>query len=182
MTADAPAVAIRRFADYFGELGPRWGLPADACRVHAYLYVSADARPEADIAAALSLDQTAIAEALAFLTDHEMVDRTSDSRWQTGGDPWVMLVRGLEQRGRRELPQALSTLQACHRDALAHETADPVTAGRIAKVLSLVEDLAALDAQARRLPPRLVRAFVGMSGRAARLLNRGARANRGEPS
>jgi len=176
------ASAQRRFADYFGELGPRWGLPADACRVHAYLYVSAGARPEADIAATLSLGQAALAEALAYLTDYEMVARAGASRWQTSDDPWAMLVGGLEQRRRRELPLALATLKACHREALAEETADPAPAGRIAKVLSLVEDLAALDTQARRLPPRLLRAFIGVSGRAARILNRGFGANHGEPS
>jgi hypothetical protein len=37
--------ATHRFVDYFGELGPLWGLPSDACRVHAYLYLVA--RPAA---------------------------------------------------------------------------------------------------------------------------------------
>jgi len=43
---------------------------------------------------------------------------------------------------------------------------------RIGAVLDLAEDLASIDAQARRLSPRFMRQMVGLSGRAARFMDR----------
>lgn len=181
MTGEATSPAVARFVDYFGALGQRWGLPAEACRVHAYLYLVARPVPESDLAAALRLDAAAFRDALAFLIEYRMVDRQAPASWRTDGDPWDMLLRGLEQRRQRELPAALSTLRDCHREALAEKAAGRSVAGQIGKVLELVEDLAALDAQAQRLSPRLLRGLVGISGRAARLADRAFRTGRGKP-
>ena len=172
MTADGPAPAVQHFVDYFGELGPRWGLPADACRVHAYLYLVAAPVTEARIRTTLLLDAEQLTAALAFLIDYRMAERLGVARWRTSGDPWDMLLRGLEQRRRRELPAALSTLRDCHREALADGSGGRSTAAQIGKMLSLVEDLAAIDTQARRLSPRVLKGLVGVSGRAARFMDR----------
>ena len=83
MTADGPAPAVQHFVDYFGELGPRWGLPADACRVHAYLYVVAAPVTEARVRTALSLDAEQLTAALAFLIDYRMAEQLGAARWRT---------------------------------------------------------------------------------------------------
>jgi DNA-binding transcriptional regulator GbsR (MarR family) len=172
MKAASPNSAVGRFVDYFGELGPRWGLPANACRVHAYLYLSANSISESEISKALSMDRKSVADALAFLNEYAMAAPTETSSWQTNGDPWDMLISGLEQRRRRELPAALATLKDCHREASADKSARRLVAGQIGKMLALVEDLAAIDAQAQRLSPKVIRDFVSVSGRAARFLER----------
>lgn len=172
MTAGLPTAAMRRFVDYFGELGPRWGLPAEACRVHAYLYLIARPSPEGDIADALALEHASVAEALAFLVDYQLVDRVAPASWQTSGDPWDMLLRGLEQRRRRELPPALATMRACQDEAMADGTTEPAVARQIGRMMTLMEQLAALESRAQHLSPRLFRGVLGASGRAARFVDR----------
>ena len=164
--------ATRRFVEYFGELGQRWGLPRDACRVHALLYLVAAPLQEAEIAAATDLDDPATREALAFLLDYQLVIGAASSGWRTGSDPWDMLASGLEQRRRRELPPALTLLRDCHREAVADGATSRTAVRQIARMLELVEGLAALDAQTHRLSPHLIRGIVGASGRAARFVNR----------
>ncbi len=75
--------AMQRFVDYFGDLGPRWGLPAAACRVHAYLYLVARPVAEGDIAAALELDGAELEEALGFLADYRMAEGSSGAAWHS---------------------------------------------------------------------------------------------------
>ena len=173
--------AMQRFVDYFGDLGPRWGLPAAACRVHAYLYLVARPVPAGDIAAALELDGAELEEALSFLADYHMAAGTKGTAWHSSGDPWDMLLSGLEQRRRRELPEALRTLRDCHRDALAERNGGRAVAGQMAKMLALAEDLAAIDAGARHLSPRALRGLVGFGGRAARSIDRVLGTRRGRP-
>lgn len=172
MAATEVTPAMRQFIDYFGKLGPRWGLPAEACRVHAYLYLVATPAKEEDIADALSLEAEPLRDALAFLIEYRMLDRLGSASWRTSGDPWDMLLRGLEERRLRELPAAITTLRNCHRDAVTDSTKGQDIAEQIGKMLELVEDIAAIDAQAQRLSPRLLRGLVGISGRAARLVDR----------
>ncbi len=163
---------LQRFIEYFGALGPRWGLDKDACRVHAYLYLSARPTSAEDIAAALSLSQDVAANALRYLVDYKMLQPTTDGRWRVEGDPWDMLMGGLEERRRREIGPALETLRQCRDMASADQSGDRAVAFRIGKLLALVEDLAALDAQTRRLSPRFLKGVVGVSGRLARLADR----------
>jgi DNA-binding transcriptional regulator GbsR (MarR family) len=174
------SAAMQRFVDYFAELGPRWGLPAEACRVHAYLYLVAMPVAEDEMASVLALDAAAVAEALRFLVAYRMVDGAEDARWRSSGDPWDMLLSGLEQRRQRELPLALATLRDCHREALAERTPGRAVAVQMGKMLALAEDLAAIDAQAQRLSPRLLRGLVGISGRAARFADRAFRTGKGK--
>ena len=165
---------LQRFVDYFGDLGPRWGLDRHACRVHALLYVWGRPAGEAELAEALSLRPEAAAEALAYLAGFAMAAQTPDG-WRSGADPWEMLLAGLQERRRRELAPALETLRACQAEALRGPGDERHAGERIGRVVTLVEDLAALELQASRLSPRMLRSLVGMGGRAARFLERGRR-------
>jgi DNA-binding transcriptional regulator GbsR (MarR family) len=172
--------AIRNFIEFFGALGPRWGLDANGCRVHAYLYLMSRGIAEAEMAEALGLAKTDVANALAYLHGYRMVERAGPSLWQTGSDPWNMLLSGLEERRRREIGPALAVLRDCQARALADGDTDRAVGMRIGKLLALVEDLAAIDAQARRLSPQLLRGIVGVSGRAARFIDRAFGTKKGE--
>ena len=175
MSAVSASPAMRRFVDYFGALGRRWGLPSEACRVHAHLYLVARPATEEDLGAALGLDKDAVKNALAFLVDYRMIKRAGNSSWRTGGDPWDLLAGGLEERRRRELIPALATLSRCRDEALTDGKTNGVAARQIGKMLELVEGLASLDIQARRLSPRLLRGLVGLSSRTARIMDHALR-------
>lgn len=174
--------AIARFVDYLGELGPRWGLPAAACRVHALLYVTAKPAHRETIAGLLALDDNAVDEALRFLMEYRLVTQATDGAWNTGSDPWDLMLTALNERRRRELPMALATLRECQQALRADGSAGAVPARQIAKIGELVENLAAIDAQAQRFSPRTLRGFVEFSGRAAQFMDRafgpGRRGNR----
>jgi hypothetical protein len=76
------------------------------------------------------------------------------------------VTTALEHRRARELPPALALLRASR----AESAGDPVLARQIGKLLDLVEDVAAIDAQARRLSPAMLRSLLGVGGRVARMI------------
>jgi DNA-binding transcriptional regulator GbsR (MarR family) len=154
--------------DWLGDLGPRWGLPADACRVHALLYLVAQPVDAGAIAASLSMESARVDAALAWLSEDRLVTAT-DGGWATDADPWTLMLRALEARRARELAPARAVLNAWRTD---HASEDPAVARQATRLLDLVENIAAIDAGARRLSPDTVRRLVGVGGRAARLIDR----------
>lgn len=171
MTRNRLSPPTRRFIDYLGELGPRWGLPACACRLHGYLYAIARPATEADLRSALDLKGPELSKALAWLSDFRLVT-CAEGAWRTNTDPWELLLRGLEERRRREIDPALDLLRGCQREMAENEADGKTASTQVAKMIALVEDLAAIDVQARRLSPRTLRRLVGLGGRVGRLINR----------
>ncbi len=167
--SEMPA-AIRRVVDFLGEVGARWGLPADACRVHGYLYLAARPMTEAELRAALAVDDAVLVPALAWLVDYRLVERVRGEAWRTGTDPWDLVMRALDGRRRREIVPALTLLRESHDAALTEGTR--TAAAQIGKLLSLAEDVAAIEMQARRLSWRTLRRMVGLGGAAARFMDR----------
>jgi DNA-binding transcriptional regulator GbsR (MarR family) len=172
MSETPQSPALDRVIEYLAELGTRWGLPAEACRVHGYLYLMARPVAEAELREALKLSQTALTHALAWLADYGLVTQVRGGGWRTGTDPWDLMMRALKARQRREVGPALEVLRECRADAIAEAGASQTVAAQIGKLLRLVEDIAAINKQAERLPPAAVRQIVGLGGMAARLLDR----------
>jgi DNA-binding transcriptional regulator GbsR (MarR family) len=172
MTESNLTPAMREFVDFFGDAGPRWGLPKDACRVHAFLYLSARACTEAQIGTSLSLSDGELREAIAFLADYKLIENAGGQTWRTSDDPWEAMMGGLEARRRREMPAALEALRQCRQRALADGNTPRIAQRQIARMNQLAEDLAAVDRGAQSLSPRLLRGFLALSGRAARLVGR----------
>lgn len=166
-----PAPAMERVVDFLGDLGPRWGLPAEACRVHGYLYLAAKPVGAAELRDALKLGDDALNEALEWLSEFGLAERDRSDKWRTEGDPWELMVRSLEERQRRETGPALELLRECRREALA-DRSQRTAAAQIDKLLRLAEDLSAINAQAQRFSPRTLRHMVGLGGLAARFLDR----------
>ena len=170
MSADTsgPDAARVNLLAWLGELGPRWGVPRDACLVHGWLYFTDGESSPQKIAQAIEVDELRAGEALDWLRDHRLVETTGNGRWTTLADPWEMVLRALDVRRQRELDPALSAL----RTGLRESAADPILSGRIRKLLALVEDVAAIDAQAQRLSPAILRGMIGAGGHAARIVGR----------
>ena len=161
---DEVDAARRRLLGWLGETGLRWGLPAEACRVHGHLYLTAAPASAAELAAATGLSEAEVAEALAWLAPQGLVSEAG-GRWSTSADPWEVVTRALESRRARELAPALDLLRDSRRDTAG----DPVMSRQVQRLLDLVEDIAAIDAQARRLSPTTLRTLLGAGGRMARL-------------
>lgn len=157
------------FVDYMGGLGARWGLPEGACRAHALLYLVGRPMTAEDMAEVAGPAGAEVA--LGFLADYRMATEGPNG-WSTGDDPWAMLMSGLAERRRREVEPALTTLRQCQELAAAEGPAGRPAAIRIGRLLALAEDLAAIDAQAGRIPAGLLKGLVGFSSRAARLADR----------
>ena len=172
MTTAKMPQAMSRVLDFLRDLGPRWGLPAEACRVHGYLYLITRPTTEAELRDALKLNDTVLGEALAWLTEYGLIKSASSGAWRTDSDPWDLMMRALEERQRREVGPALALLRDCRRVALAERGRDHAVAAQIGKLLELVEDLAAINMQAQRLSPRTLRQMVGLGGLAARFIDR----------
>lgn len=160
--------AMRRFIDYFGELGPRWGIDAETTRAHALLYLVNRPLDRDALAAGLAISR---AKAAADLKTWGVASE-ADGGWMAGGEPWDLLVSALEARRRREVGPALEALRACSAEAQSDRATPLAVRRRINGVLGLVDNLAAIDRHARRLPATLMPRLVTLTGATSRLLSR----------
>ena len=164
--------AMKLFIDYFGDLGPRWGVASDTSRANALLYLAGRPLGPSDVAAGLGIPGPTAARALADLRDWGMARAAGDGCWRGGGDPWDLLFRALESRQRREIAPALEALRACKAEAAADGETPGEVGRRIADLLTLIEDLAAINTHSRHLPRNLLPGIVRAAGGASRLIDR----------
>lgn len=157
-----------RFVNAIGELGAAWGLPRDACRLHALLYLNQAGIARAGMANALNLSEAETAVALSFLTEYNLAWTVEDDLYKAHDDPWTALSVGLRERRARDLPAMRATLLGCRADISVEGTSAAAEAAQIDKMISLVDDLSAIHTRAFSLPPRLLRGVINLSGRAAR--------------
>lgn len=158
--------AAGAFAEVFASLGAAWGLPEAACRLHAFAFVHGRPISPADLADGAGLTPTEAGEALGFLEEYELAWRDARGLVRVHDDPWDALLKGLDQRRARDLPDVRAALVDAKRGAAP----GTVEARQIGKLVALIDDLTAVHAQAFRLPSSVLRGALGVSGRAARLL------------
>lgn len=163
----SPTEPIQKFIDAFGELGAAWGLPVNACRLHAFLYLNPAGVDRAAMFKALSISEQELSTALLFLRDYKLAWTKDGDIYQAHDDPWEALLTGLAERRARDLPAMQALFVKCRHDAA--RAGGPAAAAQMSKMVDLIGDLSAIHAQAFRLPPRLLRGVVNLSGRAARL-------------
>jgi DNA-binding transcriptional regulator GbsR (MarR family) len=157
--------------EWLADVGSRWGLPPDACRIHGLLYLMARPLSTKTIVTELALSPGMTEEALVWLVDEELITGDSEN-WTTEADPWLLMLQTLEKRRQQELSPALRVLGYWRQFDRAE---DPQVARQAKRLLDLVEDFAAIDAGAKRLSPHALRRVIGLGGRAARLLGAGDR-------
>ncbi len=161
----AEQTAKRNFSDLIGRVGAAWGLPEEACRVHALLYVNTGGTTRRNIGIILDLTEDAAAIALDFLQDDELAWAEQEDVFIAHLDPWEALMKGLDQRRSRDLPSMRKSLESC-RESFGPEAHREY--GQINKLINLVDDLSAIHAQAFKFPPRFLHSLVSVSGRSAR--------------
>ena len=149
---------------WIGEVGPRWGLSNDLCRMHALLFLSSAGRSAIEIADVLAISPLVVGEQLAALCAMGLADERAGI-WTTNSDPWMLLIQAMEARRAQEIHPALEVLRTARQLAAN----DPPLAIRIGSIAALVQDLAAIDAHAQRLSPAMLRRLLKLGGRAARL-------------
>ncbi len=169
MSGPALSPAAMRIVAWLGEVGPRWGLPENACRVHAMLYLAAKPMPATAFPDLLGLDVDETSEALDWLEAHRLVE-ASPAGWRTGVDPWALMLQTLETRRTHELEQARTVIDQWRRERSGE---DPLVSRQAARLFDLVEDIAAIDAGTRGLSASTTRRLIGLGGRAARLFGTG---------
>ena len=160
--------AAMRIVAWLGEVGARWGLPANACRAHAVLYLTAAPMPVACIIAMLGLSAEDATQALDWLEEQGLVE-ASAAGWRTGVDPWALMLQALDTRRSHELGEARTVVNQWRRD---RSDEDPRVLRQAERLFNLVEDIAAIDAGTRGLSPATTRRLIGLGGHAARLFER----------
>jgi len=154
--------------DWLGTLGPRWGLPGEACRVHGLLFLIARPLSASEIVVALAMDELAVQEALTWLSEDRLAVQ-GPAGWSTQADPWMLVMQALEVRREREMATAQSVHEAWER---SRQGEDPIVERQARRLFDLVKDVASIEAGARRLSPGTMRTLIGIGGRAARLAGR----------
>jgi len=154
--------------DWLGTLGPRWGLPGEACRVHGLLFLVARPLSESEIVMMLAMDDLTVQEALTWLSEDRLAVQ-GPTGWLTQADPWSLVTQALEARREREIATAQSVHEAWER---GRQGEDPIVERQAQRLFDLVKDVASIEAGARRLSPGTMRTLIGIGGRAARLVDR----------
>lgn len=154
-----------QIVEWLADVGSRWGLPPNACRVHGLLFLYSRPLQTGAIAAELFMTETAVETTLEWLTSENLVTSGIDG-WVTEADPWLLILQTLRRRREQELMPALSVLDPWRRGV---PNGDPVVARQARRLLDLVDDLAAIDAGTQHFSPQTLRRMIGIGGRAARL-------------
>lgn len=150
---------------WLADVGSRWGLPSDACRVHGLVFLYSRPLQTNAIAAELLMTVKAVETALEWLANENLVTSGVDG-WTTESDPWLLIMQTLQRRREHELVPALTVLAPWRRGA---PNGDPFVARQARRLLDLVDDVSAIDAGTRHFSPHALRRMIGIGGRAARL-------------
>ena len=163
--------AAASIVEWLAEVGARWGLPAEACRVHGLLFLLARPLPTSAISEELAVPVAVAEDALKWLRGEGLVDGGANG-WTTASDPWALVMHSLQRRQRQELAAAQTVLEPWRRP---ESTENPAIARQARALLGLVDDIAAIDAGTRGMSPHLMRGLIGLGGRAARLVGKSGR-------
>jgi len=164
--------AATKFISYFGQLGKRWGLKEDTCRVHALLYLSARTMSEDEIRILFHFDKKRCAVVIDDLLQWKVAGKSSDGIRIIAGEPFDLIFSALRERARRELEPALAILSECTRLAENESETTRVNADRISSMYKTLEDIAAIESQVRKINSKNMSAIIGFGGKTARLAKR----------
>ena len=181
MSDAAPTTSLSPVAEKFilhwGEMGTRWGINRTVAQIHALLYLSKRPLPADEIAGALSIARSNVSNSLRELQNwgivrvvHVMGDRRD--HFESMKDVWEMFRVILDERKKRETDPTLQLVRECVADA-RKPGGDPYERERLTEMLSFLDDMTRWYEQTRSMPLPVVRKFVKLGDKVARMLGLG---------
>ncbi|MDA1313983.1 MAG: MarR family transcriptional regulator [Acidobacteria bacterium] len=168
--------AGEKFILHWGEMGTRWGVNRSVAQVHALLYVSPNPLHAEEIADTLSVARSNVSTSLRELQGwglvrvvHLLGDRRD--HFESMHDVWEMFHVILDERKRREIDPTLQMLRSCVTEIQQGEKPDKHMQERMTWMLEFFEGMTSLYAEARRLPPHTLRAWVRGKGKVRRWID-----------
>ena len=123
----------------------------------------------AELASALSWDESTAQAAIDDLVGWRMARQTRDGIAATGGKPWDLLFAAFEERRRREIEPAVQVLARAAR-AAERDGTSPGAVTRIRDLHDLARDLSHLAERVGRVSSATLTRLVGLGGRFARII------------
>ena len=170
------SAAAEKFILHWGEMGTRWGVNRTVAQIHALLYVSPSPLHAEDIAETLSVARSNVSTSLRELQSwglvrvvHLLGDRRD--HFESMHDVWEMFHVIFDERKRREIDPTLQMLRSCVTELKEGENPDEHLRERMASMLEFFEGMTSLYAEARRLPPNTLRAWVRGKGKVRRWID-----------
>lgn len=172
MTLDKPAVdpdqqlrtAQDLFIRRFGEMGQTWGINRTMAEIHAFLYITADAKCTDDVMERLNISRGNASMSLRALCDWGIIRRLHKrgerrEYFESLEDVWEMFSIIAAERKRRELDPVLEALQQCRL------MLDEATIGKAAKDHPISATRARLDdmEQFMAVTHKIFQQFIGNS-------------------
>jgi DNA-binding transcriptional regulator GbsR (MarR family) len=176
-TSTSLSPVAERFILHWGEMGTRWGINRTVAQIHALLYLSARPLHAEEIASALSVARSNVSNSLRELqnwgivrTAHVLGDRRD--HFESMKDVWEMFRLILDERKKRETDPTLQFVRSCVADA-KKSGGSSYERERLADMLSFFEDMTRWYEQTRSMPLPVVKKFVKLGDKVARMLGLG---------
>ncbi len=166
-----------RFILHWGEMGTRWGINRTVAQIHALLYLSPRPMHAEEIAASLAVARSNVSTSLRELQNwgivrvaHVMGDRRD--HFESMKDAWEMFRVILDERKKRETDPTLHLVRSCVADA-KKPGGDKYERERLQDMLSFLEDMTNWYEKIRAMPLPLVKKFVKLGDKVAKMLGLG---------
>src|SRR5215203_4860633 len=175
-TSRLSAVA-EKFILHWGEMGTRWGINRTVAQIHALLYLSEKPLHAEEIAETLGVARSNVSTSLKELQNwgivrvaHVLGDRRD--HFDSMKDVWEMFRIILDERKKRETDPTLHLVRACVAEA-KRPGGDAYERERLGDMLAFLEDMTHWYEQTRSMPLPVVKKFVKLGDKVAKLLGLG---------
>lgn len=175
-----------KFVLHWGEMGTRWGINRTVAQIHALLYLSPRPLHAEEITETLGVARSNVSNSLRELQNwgivrvvHVLGDRRD--HFESLKDVWQMFRVILDERKKRETDPTLQLLRASVAEAKRSGNAGAATGAnayerdRLSDMLAFFEDMTRWYEQTRSMPLPVVKKFVKLGEKAAKLLGVGVR-------
>ena len=164
---------VEKYILHWGEMGTRWGVNRTVAQIHALLYLSPEPLRADEITELLGVARSNVSTSLKELQAWNLVrvvHRLGDRRdhFEAEQDTWVLLMRIVDERKRREIDPTLTLLRQCVLELEEDEATAPAVARRIEAMLSFVSTLNDWYEQVRSLPATTLVRLMKLGARVAR--------------
>jgi DNA-binding transcriptional regulator GbsR (MarR family) len=175
-TSSPLSPVAEKFILHWGEMGTRWGINRTVAQIHALLFLSRRPLHAEEIAATLAVARSNVSTSLRELQNwgivrvaHVLGDRRD--HFESMKDVWEMFRVILDERKKRETDPTLHLVRACV--AESKKSGDAYERERLADMLAFLEDMTRWYEQTRSMPLPLVKRFVKLGDKVAKMLGLG---------